>query len=190
MRSILTTDKESTFQNDNIQTNVKKLPGCRILLDVTVSPKAVAAAREKAVAAVRKKISLPGFRKGKAPDSMIRDKYAKSIDKESEDILLNTTFDEAIKLINIFPFNRNSVKSASVKSLSKEEGAKISYEYECAPHIPTISPNSLKIKNVEIKPVTEQQIERTIQNLSIQSGEWEKLKTGSGRRRLRNHRCR
>jgi trigger factor len=171
-RFSLATDTQSTFQNGNIQVLLKREPGCKTILDVTVTPEAAHASYSKAVANIKKEISVPGFRKGKAPDSMILEKYQKYINKEWEDILLNTTLNEAIDLIQLPPFNRNSFKSAAVKSVSKEEGARLTYEYEAAPVIPVIAPETLSIPEIKLKTVTQKDINETLENLSLQSGEW------------------
>ena len=166
------TTHQSTFQNDNILVNLKKEPGCKILLEVTVAPKATEASYHKAVGVIRKDISIPGFRKGKAPEAMILQKYEKFIEKEWKDILLNTSLDEAIKLIKIVPYNRNSVKSASIKSASLQEGSSLSFEYEAAPDVPSISPETLSLPPVKLHSVTQKDVDEAIEDLSLQSAEW------------------
>lgn len=168
----MTTNNQSTFQNDSLQINLKREPGCKILLDVVVSPEATKASYQKAIANIRKDVSVPGFRKGKAPEAMILQNHEKHVENEWKDLLLNTTLDEAIKLVKIFPFNRNSVKAASIKSASKQDGSKLSFEYEAAPEVPVISPETLSIPTVPLKTVTQKDIDDAIEDLSLQSAEW------------------
>ncbi|HEV8051162.1 MAG TPA: trigger factor [Parachlamydiaceae bacterium] len=168
----MTTNNQTNFQNDSIQVNLKEEPGCKISLDVTVNPEATQASYHKAISSIRKEVSVPGFRKGKAPDAMILQNYEKHVEKEWKDILLNTTLDEAIKLTKVVPFNRNSVKAASIKSASQKEGSVLHFEYEAAPEIPSISPEKISLKAVPLKTVTQKDIDKTIEDLSYQSAEW------------------
>lgn len=171
MRSPLTTS-QSTFQNENLHVVVTKEPGCRIRLEVTATPTAAKASYQKAIASIRKEVSLPGFRKGKAPEKVIIDSYGKHIEKEWKDILLNTALREAIELVKIYPFNNQSIKSATINKASLEEDSTLAFEYEAAPEIPSVSPQDLMLPKVDLKPVTEQDVEATIADLCLQSGEW------------------
>lgn len=172
MRSSLTTQNVSTFQNDNIQVTLKREPGCKTFLDVIVSPKATQASYQKAIALIRKDVSVPGFRKGKAPEAMIIQNYEKHVEKEWKDVLLNTSLDESINLIKVFPFNRNSVKAASIKSASKQEGSKLYFEYEAAPEIPSIAPETLSLPLLQVKKITQKEVDEAIEDLTLQSAEW------------------
>lgn len=168
----MTTNTQSTFQNDHIHVTVKREPGCKILLEVSVTPEASQASYQKAIALIRKDVSVPGFRKGKAPEAMILQNYEKHVEREWKDLLLNTALEDAIKLTQIFPFNRNSVKTASLKSASRQDGSLAFFEYEAAPEVPLVSPETLSIAAVELKPVTQQDIDDSIEDLSLQSAEW------------------
>lgn len=168
----MSTQQQSSFENENINVKVERHPGCRVRLEVAVSPKATQASQHKAMANIRKEVSIPGFRKGKAPEAMIVKNYEKHIEREWKDTLLNSSLDEAIHLIKIYPFNRNSVKSASIKSASLENGSLLTFEYESAPEIPEIDPATLSIQSVPAKVVTEKDVEATINDLRLQSGEW------------------
>lgn len=168
----MTNHSSSTFQNENLEVIVTKKPGCKISLDVSVAPKGTEASYREAVARVRKEVSIPGFRKGKVPEAMVQQKYGKYIEQEWRDVLLNTALSEAILLTSIQPFNKNSVTSASVKSLSKDEGAKLSFTYESAPVIPQIAAETLSIAAASLDTVTQKDIDKTVEELCVQKGEW------------------
>lgn len=169
----MNTNEQSSFENENIKVKLERRPGCRASLEVSVSPNATKASFQRAIADIRKEVSIPGFRKGKAPEAMILKNYEKNIESEWKDILLNHSFDEAVRLIKIFPFGKNSVLSASVKSASLENGSVLSFEYETVPTIPEINPQDLKVPSVPLKTVTEKDIQNTVEDLCLQSGEWQ-----------------
>lgn len=168
----MSTNHPSTYKDDNINVKLERLPDCKISLEVAVTPEATQASHHKAMANIRKEVSIPGFRKGKAPEAMIRKNYGTHIEREWKDILLNSTLDEAIRLIKIYPFNKNSVKSASIKSVSLENGSVLTFEYESGPEVPSIMSDNLSIAKVPLKEVKEKDIDKTLEDLRIQSGEW------------------
>ena len=168
----MTANHQTTFENENIQVSLKKEPGCKISLDVFVTPESTKATYKKAVDAIRKEVSVPGFRKGKAPDSMILQNYQKHVEKEWKDLLLNNSLDEAIRLIKIFPFNNRSVKAASIKSSSQQDGSKLYFEYEASPEIPDVAPETLSIATVPLNSITDKDVENAVEELSLKSAEW------------------
>jgi trigger factor len=168
----VTTAEQSTFQNEDLQVSLKKESGCKIILDVFVTPKATKESYSKAIDAVKKEISIPGFRKGKAPNSLVLQNYGKYVEKEWKDILLDSSFDGAVKLIKIYPFGQKSVKAASIKSASKEDGSTLSFEFESAPNVPDVEPETLSIPEVKFREVTQKDIDETIQKLSNDQGDW------------------
>lgn len=168
----MTTNDQTKFQNDNIAITLRREPGCRVHLDVIVNAKAVQASQHQAVKSINKEVSIPGFRKGKAPQAMLSQNFAQHIEKEWKDIVLNTTLDEAFRLTKVYPFNKNSVKSASIKSISLKDGATLSFEYEEAPQIPTIAPEELAIAHVERPVVKDEDIVDALEDLRLQKAEW------------------
>lgn len=168
----MSTEQKSTFNNDNIKVEMRREPGCRILLEVNVSPDATQASYKKAVAAVKKEVSIPGFRKGKAPDDYVLKNFEKHVEREWKDILLNTTLSDSFQLTKVYPFNQNSVKAASIKNASKTDGALLTYEYEAAPVIPSINPGDITVPAVKAAEVKAKDIEEALEDLTLQSAEW------------------
>lgn len=165
-------NNQSSFQNENINVTLTREPSCRVHMDVTVTPLGVQASHQKAIKVINKEVSIPGFRKGKAPDAVILQKFSTHVEREWKDILLNMTFDEAIRLTKIYPFNEKSVSNATVKNASLKEGATLSYDYETFPIIPEINPQDLSIKEIKRHEVKEKDIEQAIEDLRIQGSEW------------------
>lgn len=172
----MTTQPSSTFQSENLEVIVTKKPGCKISLDVVVTPKGVQASYKEALSRVRKEVSIPGFRKGKVPEAMVLQNYGKYIDQELKDVLLNTSLAEAIQLTSIHPFNKNSVSSASIKSISQDQGATLSFTFESSPEIPEILPETISISSVPLEAVTQKDIDQTVEELQVQKGEWSEVK--------------
>lgn len=163
------------FENENISFELNKAPGCRVHLDITVSPKATEAAYHKAVKNINKEISLPGFRKGKAPESLIVKNYGKHIESEWRDILLNTAFKESLALSKVMPFNEKSVNNASIKKINLTDGATIAIDYETQPDIPHINPEDLKSVHQSKAVVSDQEVNDSIEQARLMKAEWNEV---------------
>lgn len=151
-------DKEGSntqsFSNDQLQVTVTKEPLCKALFDITVQPAAVVAAYQKAIKNVSKEVSIPGFRKGRAPENFIIEKFPSQIDQEWKDTVLNTAFIEALSLARLQPLKTGKTKLLKFPECSKETGAKFVIEFEVTPMIPQIVPSELHLKKIAPKEVT------------------------------------
>ena len=126
---------------------------------VTVSPTACQAARQKALKEVRKEASLPGFRQGHVPESMVLKHFNPQLIRKTQAILMSTAFDAAIKLNGRNPFTSNSLKKATLQKSSKETGAELLFIYEAAPKVPSIRIEELQLSKADPKPVSEEQVQ-------------------------------
>lgn len=158
-------DQQLEIKNDVISAKVNKLPGCQLKLDVFVTPKGVNNAYAKAIKVVSKEVSLPGFRKGKAPESFIVQHYDKHIQREWRDLVLNDAFQNILQLLKMYPFRQESIKCSDFKNISRENGAEFTVEFEVSPQVPEVKINELKFEKVERNPVTQQNIEETVNYL-------------------------
>ncbi len=162
-------------KNDYYTVQVKKEPGCQITFTITVSQEATKKEHTVALKGVNKQVSLPGFRKGRAPNELIIKHYAQHVEKEWKETLLHKAFQEAMKLTDLVPFTRESVKNADIKDCSLEEGATVIVKFEAMPNVPEIDMSSLIIEVVEVEPVTDKKIEQIIEDIRYQFADWEKI---------------
>ncbi len=166
---------EKELENEQIKVVVKQEPRCQVSFDISVSPEHVATAYQKAVKSVRKHVNIPGFRKGRAPDRMVIDHYAPHVEREFRETLLEESFGSAMKLAEIYPLNRNSVRAPDVRNLKKGEAAEFSFRFECEPQMPTIAIDEVELKRPEASEITQEQIDNRIEELRYYHGEWEKV---------------
>lgn len=170
-----TSVKQDTFENDLLKISVNKNPGCRVSMQIHVSPKASEAAYQKSIKSINKEVSLPGFRKGKAPVKMVEDNYGKYVDQEWKDILIKTAFQDALQLTKIYPLSEDSINKPQLKSATRSEGAEITFEFEATPDIPTVNSNELSLKKAELQPVSEKQIEESLENIQLHHAKWDEI---------------
>lgn len=169
------TKHHEEFKNENITVSVDHQKGSHVKLNIVVHPKAVKAAYNKAIKLINKEVNLPGFRKGKAPDSFIEQNYGKQVEQEWKEVLLQTAFQEAINLVKVRPFRNESIKCSPVSNLVKDKEATFTIEFETPPQVPFIDLNEIVLKNIQRKPVAQEQIDEVILNLRLRHAKWNEV---------------
>lgn len=159
---------QNTASNDHITVHVFRKPNCLIKFDITVKPEAIEAAYHNAVKAVKKEVNIPGFRKGRAPDHFILEKYASVIQKETVDIALKTAFNESIQLTHLHPLKDGLVKRPLVHECSREKGAHFVLEFEGRPTVPSVKAEELQLQKIAPKDVTDEARQNALEQVLMQ----------------------
>lgn len=154
--------QEQVLQNDNLSVKVTERPNCEVQFDITVSPQATQAAFIKALKNINKEVSIPGFRKGKAPENLIKQRYEHYISQEWKDVVLRTAVTEAMDLTKIYPFTRETRLKADVVTISETDGATLKAEFEKGPKLPEIDVENFTVSPVEPAAVTEEEIDQHV----------------------------
>lgn len=160
------------FENEKVTVSVAKNAGCKVVMDMSVAPELSKQAYEKALKTIKKTVSVPGFRKGKAPDSMIKESYSKYIENEWRDSLSEMALKEAFELSKVQPFDRRKKIEVKVADASLEAPSKIQISFETHPEVPEINIADLEYKEVAIEGITEEDIERRIEGLLLFYADW------------------
>lgn len=163
------------FKDENLIVHIDMQPGCIAKFNVTITPKASQAVYEKAIKSISKEVSLPGFRKGKAPRDKILKLYPDAIKGEWERKLVQLSAFEAIELSGKRPYAEDSVKDAKLIKASQDENSEISFQVECAPEVPHIKLADIIVKRVKPEPVNEKAIDEEVQRLQLQNASWESI---------------
>ena len=118
-----------------------------------VTPQAAAHTYKQAVKSINKGVSLPGFRKGKAPEKLIAEHYPKQLSQEWADLVVHLAYKESIDLSGLHPLNAKSVKKPILNECSQEKGAQVQIEFERAPEIPDVD---ISLINIAEKPARDE----------------------------------
>lgn len=175
MPNSMSNSTSQEFRNENYTVQVSREPGCKIIFNINVSPKASAEVYKKAIKTVNKEVSMPGFRKGKAPEDFIVSKYGDAIEREWKELTLDTAFHEAMKLAALYPFRKDSVKNAKVNALSRSEDSSLTVEFEAMPTVPDITIDGINIAPVAAEPVKEEKINQIIEDIRYQLAIWNEV---------------
>ncbi len=121
---------------------------------------------------IRKSVSIPGFRKGKAPADIVRLRFGEAILGDVLDEVLNSTYREIVEQEKLPTVGSPEAKE---QNWDKAEGFHVVIEVEVEPEVELKKYTDLKLTK-EIHKVTDEEIEKTIdrlreENASIQTVE-------------------
>ena len=152
----------------DIQITATKSEGVERRLQVDVPPARVAAARSKAVSRVAKQVRVPGFRPGKAPEAMIRRKYAEAIDQEAVEALMREAFDTVLKKEDL-----QLVTQPHAHGVKFGEDQGLSFELHCEvrPEITLERLDGFRVMR-PTETVTDEQVQEQIDQLRDQRATW------------------
>lgn len=162
------------IKTENLAVKITRKPNCIIHLDIEVSPAGTQAAHSKAIKTVNKEISIPGFRKGKAPESLVVQQFGKYVKQEWHEILINAAFSEFLAKTNLYPLttSHKSIRRAEVKNADITGGSHLVLEYEARPEVPPIDISSLVLKPVKREPISSEDINDTIHQIQLHHAQW------------------
>lgn len=168
-------NKSSSSSKKQVSVDVEKKPHCVVLLHVDIEPDMVQEEYELALKSINKEVSLPGFRKGKAPRDYILNHFKGSIEKRWKEDLAEKVFQMAIKESSVYPLDRNTRVQLNWKKCELGETASCSFEFETSPEVPVIDISSLNVKVPEVACVCEHEINEELEQLAMRNSHWEDL---------------
>lgn len=166
--------ENQTLQNENLRFTVHYKPACIVEYDIEAFEPLIKNAQKKAIKSISKEVSLPGFRKGKAPEALILKNFPKEIDKESQQEIANISFQECQKLSQIPVLHRDAKITYKMKSHSPS-GALLVLTFETEPTIPHVDPKRMHLKPVKRPEVNEDKINETIRQVQLFFAHWESV---------------
>ena len=138
----------------------KQLETNKYELTATVDAEAFEAAVQKAFLKNRKRIDVPGFRKGKAPRKIVERMYGEGLFYEDAvNDLYPDTVNEAVKESGLTVVAPPSV---DVKELSKENGVTFTITVVTKPEVTIEGYKGLEVEK-EVKPVTDEDVQKRME---------------------------
>jgi trigger factor len=168
-------NSKQTFENDSFDVQAQIEPGCKAHLQVHVKPPQAKKCFKQAIKKINKQISIPGFRKGKAPDAAVLKKYATYVDQEWKEILLHEALQGGFELSNILPLKKESLEKPKLEKCTDEEGAVFSFSYECYPQVPEINFNDVSLPTIPEEAASQEKIDEVLIQLKKNFADFEPL---------------
>jgi trigger factor len=170
----VTSTTHEALQGEDIQVSIHKKPFCLIELDVKAGKKIIDEAKKEAIKTVSKEVTLPGFRKGKAPEQTILKRYPQDVERQMHKTLAHAAYTKAQKLAQVSPLNHNAKITFDLKNCS-EETAELVFSFETEPVIPAVDPKFFIAKPVNRAEVGEKQVNEAIKQMRFFFAEWKPI---------------
>jgi trigger factor len=154
--------KSAQLSSDELTLSVEHLPHCKVRFTVHAKPALIQTAKAMATKSVTKDVSIPGFRKGKAPLSMIEKKFPQAIKEKTLQELADLGFKKSQELAKIPFLTSQGQINYDLQSFSDETGANMTYEFESEPQVPTVDIHHLTLPEVIKEEVNDQKVDETI----------------------------
>ncbi|OGN55796.1 MAG: trigger factor [Chlamydiae bacterium RIFCSPHIGHO2_12_FULL_44_59] len=150
---------------------IEEKAACRIEMHVSVSTNMLKEARKKAAKIVAKEITLPGFRRGKAPEEMVLKKYPAQVEKQLHKTLADLAYEAAQKLANLPLLNNNAQIHFDLKNM-RADGASLLFSFEVEPKLPTIDCSAFQETPIKRPEVSDREIEEAIRQMRFFYAKW------------------
>jgi trigger factor len=152
----------------NLQVTEKKTDGVERLLQVEVPADLVRQAEEKAVRRYATSARLPGFRPGKAPPAMIRQRFGDAIRQEAVESLIQEAYKQVV--------GNTDVKLAAqphVHDVKFGEDQALSFELhlEVQPKVELPRTQGFRVTRA-VRPITDEAVQEQIDSMREQRASW------------------
>ncbi len=130
---------------------------------------------DEKIKVIRKNLSIPGFRKGKAPAEVVRLRYGKAILEEVLEDIVNDTYQ---KIADEKDLPAVGVPEVKEQKWDEQDGLDVTIEVQVEPEIHLEKYTGLKLTK-EIYKVTDEEIEKTIEKLRKENATVETVEDGA-----------
>ena len=146
---------------------IEKKENCKTVINFKVNGEEWKSEIEKAYKKLEKKVTIPGFRKGKAPQNLVRGKIAtEDVMNEALNSVLMANYEKVIVEEKLNPIMRPEI---SVSKLSMEE-VELTITVIEAPSVTLGEYKDIKVEKSEIK-VTDEDVEEELKGLQQRNAE-------------------
>ena len=158
-----------------MKTSLTKLEGLKRSLTVELPVDTFNQKIEKIINSLASKVRVDGFRKGKIPAAILRQRFGASAKSDAATEIVTETLAEALTDADVSPAAQPSLTNVDTNN---SESLIYTIEFEVYPEIKVGSLKSLKIDQVS-SMVTDEDEERSLQDLQDRSTEYKPVKRKS-----------
>ena len=158
-----------------MKTSLTTLEGLKRSLTVELPVDTFNQKTEKIIKSLATKVRIDGFRKGKIPANILRQRFGASAKSDAATEMVSETLEDALKDAVVVPAAQPSLTNVDTEN---SESLIYTIEFEVYPEIKLNALSSLKIDQVTSK-VTEEDEERALQDLQDRSTEYKSVKRKS-----------
>jgi trigger factor len=149
---------------------------CKRELSVEVPAAVVKDEREKIIGRYAKLARVPGFRKGKVPATVVRQRFADEIKSDLVEALVPRYFRQETEKQNLVPVSQPRVTDLHFE---ENEPLKFKAEFEIFPEFTVADYGDIKPQTIDIN-VTEDEVEQSLKNLALQHATYNAVEEDRG----------
>jgi trigger factor len=173
----LTTETSTTENNTPENTPAVEAPNpCQRELTIEIPADVVKSETEQLVGRYLKVARIPGFRKGKVPASIIRQRFAEDIKNEIVEQLVPKYFREEVQKQGMAPVSQPRVTDLH---LHEGEPLKFTAKFEVFPEFKVVPYDDIKVETINTS-VTDEEVETALSNLRQQHATYTPVEEGRG----------
>ena len=159
-----------------MNVTVENLAPCKKLVRFEEDAQAVNEAFDAAEKEIQRKVSLPGFRPGKAPRQIVAKQYEKEIEEEAKHRLMSRCYQAGIKQQSLRVVNRPEIEEIQ---FGRGQNLLFAATVETAPEFELPEYRGLLAKR-ELGTVTEDDLKRAVEALQNQKAKFETVERPAG----------
>lgn len=158
-----------------MQVSVEKVSNVERRLTIKVPANQVEAAYKQQLNMFAQKANIKGFRPGKAPISVITQRFGEEAHKEAISSVIQSSLMDAIKEQNLRPINQPTVEP---KTIMMQQPLEYIATFEILPEIETVKFAMDKVEKLNVN-IDEADIDRVIDQLRKQYTKWNLVERGA-----------
>lgn len=157
-----------------MEFNAKKVDEANAVISATIAKETIEINLDKVAKQAAKTMDIQGFRKGKVPVAVVKQRYADKLTEDAEGEALRAVLANGLKELNIA--NEDLVGEPSISKFDKKEDGSIDIEVSvaCKPAV-DLGDYKLLLPEVEDKAVDAKEIDTKLEELATQSAPLTKI---------------
>ncbi|MBC3795521.1 trigger factor [Acetobacterium tundrae] len=161
---------------DNMSSTVESIEKNIATIKIEISPEDYSKAVKKAYDKNKKRFSVPGFRKGKVPKSIVEAHYGKNVFMEDAiDFAFGPAYESALKETEIKPVTRPDLEN--IEKISEEDGATFIVKVGVKPEITLGDYKGAEVNSLEAT-ITEEEMSTELAKMQDQNARLITLESG------------
>ena len=157
----------SNFRH-TVKTDVQEITATRKTIAVTVSSAEIAEQEAKLIKDFQRQAKIPGFRPGKAPENMVRTRYAKDLQQELKQRVLSQAHQEGVVGADFEVFNIVELEEGEITA---DKDAVVTFTVDVIPEFDLPVYEGLKV-NTESTDASEEEVGKMLEQLLSQRAEF------------------
>ncbi len=152
---------EGTFEERDININITDEKNCRKVVTVEITPERYGSEKERVLRGLLKEVTLPGFRKGKAPEQIVRQRFDETIRSEALKNILPQAYGHVVERESLEP-----IGDPVFSDVKEEEAGHLTFrmDIEVVPRFELEGYTGLKVEAEPVE-VRSEEVDDVLKNL-------------------------